>query len=170
LWSASFACLTGLASVAGCDNAADQQRKADQAQVEADQKKAAANAEVQKNANEEQQKVDDMKAKAASTFATERNDYVQRISGQLDALDKQMNDLHAKTNAAPAGQTPLDHVLDDVTKHRDMLRADMTNAQSTNAVDWPGVKAKIDKDIDEAKNSVQTADAQIKKAPPRNYK
>jgi chromosome segregation ATPase len=183
LYSTSFACLTALAGIAGggCENAADKQRKADEAQIAADQKKAAAEQEAQQKASQafqssrqeatkEQQKVDDLKGQAESALMTEKNDYRERLQGQLDTLDKEIADLRLSINAAPAGPTPSNRALDDVTKHRDSLRADLTNMMVVTSYDWPGMRAKIDKDLDESKVSARTAEAQIKKPPPRNWK
>jgi hypothetical protein len=178
VWSTSFAFLTVLTGVAGgCENAADKQRKADQAQIEADQKKAAADEEAMRKATQaynaaqqesmkEQQKVDEQKNEAESAFSAEKSDYAKQVSSQVDLLQKQVSDLHASLNAAPSTEKANDQLLlNDVTARRDTLRGDVASMQTISPKDWPGLKAKIDRDLEESKTSARTASAQIKKAP-----
>src|ERR1043165_995938 len=89
-----------LVAVVGCNKAADEKQKADQAQIEAADKIAEANREADKKINEAQADADKKTAEAQANFLKIREDYRHEVTAKLVDLDHKIADLEAKSRTA----------------------------------------------------------------------
>jgi hypothetical protein len=166
----SMAVLAALATMAGasfavtaCENASDRERKAEQQQIQADQNKLESQRNADQKAREEQQKAADMRAEADKKFAQEKSDYFDKVHQDLADLDKKVNDMKDVTNRATgATKDAFNKTLKDVQAKRDLISSDLDEIGRSTAINWDGIKAKVDKDLDEFKSTVRTASTRIK--------
>jgi F0F1-type ATP synthase membrane subunit b/b' len=162
----------------GCEDAAEKQRQADQAQAEANQKKAAAEVEAMQKAaranNEAEQqianaqrKADQKQNEATASLTKEQIDRLSKVNDALDDLRAKIGELQFAANAETAGSKQADdgHVLNDLVARRDTLSDDASAVPSSTPTSWPALQDKIDKDLDSYRSLARTASAHIKSAP-----
>jgi hypothetical protein len=170
--------LVALALLAGCENTADKQRKADQAQAEADQQKAMAQQQAQQKAAEAQNSAQQQATKGQETandlqnqtdaeLRREQADYSSKVRGELSDLNGKITDLHGASVAEPTATKKADddRVLGELSVRRDALSVDVQSIATATATTWPALKDKIDKDLDDSKSSARTALSHIKSSP-----
>ena len=87
----------------GCNNAADEQAKADKAQAEANEKIATANREAQLKGAVAQAEADKKVAEAQVDFMKLREDYRHKINSSLTDMDAKVADLELKAKKAASG-------------------------------------------------------------------
>jgi chromosome segregation ATPase len=139
--------LTVLGAVAGCDNAADEQKKANEAQATADDKARAAQADADRKI-----------AQAQADFAKLQEDYRHAVASTLTDLDKKIRDLEAKdTTLTGTAKSDMDASLTMIHARRDQVARDLTNLQATPASVWDGARARLDKELDDLKGLVSKA-------------
>ena len=116
---ASAAMALTLTLGAGCDKAADEQRRATAAQTEADKKIAEATKESTTKTTGAQVEADKKIAAAEAEFGNRREDYRHKVQGDLVDLDKKIDLLEAKSKGAKGKvKTDLDLKLAEIRTRR----------------------------------------------------
>ena len=135
-----------LALGTGCNNASDEQHKANAAQAEADRKIAEANKEAVVKTTSAQLEADKKIAAAESDFGKRREDYRHKIQTDLVDLDKKVELLEAKAKTATGKtKTDLDFSLPQIRTRRTAFMMDMKSIDTATAVQWDDTKVRVDK-------------------------
>jgi hypothetical protein len=144
----------------GCNTARDQQKKADEAQTEANDKIAEANREADQKVGEAQAEADKKTADAQATFAKIREDYRHEVSTKLADLDKEIAELEAEAKTAkPAKRPELDAKLADIHTTREMVAKEFQSLDSTTALGWEEFKKRMDKALNDLESKVDRTHA-----------
>lgn len=120
----------------------------------------------QRDMRDRDQKADDTQK---SAIDMQKKDYHARIEAELKDLDNRidaMKDAIDKENKG-ANKDLDKKLLDDVNDRRDALKSDLHEVDSAKESEWPAVKQKTDRDLDELRRSVRTASTRIHTATPR---
>jgi hypothetical protein len=144
--------------VIGCDNAADNQAKANAAQAQANDKINAALSDADAKAKAAQADADQKIADAKASFMKLREDYRHTVTSHLTDLDKKISDLDAKEKTA-TGKTKadLDTSLAAIHSSRTRFTADFNNLEAASATTWDSAKANLDKEWSDLKSMVDKA-------------
>jgi hypothetical protein len=150
--------LFSLMLTAGCDNAADQQDKAINAQMEANAKVQAAQAEADAKMRSAQGGADKKIATAQASFMNLREDYRHTTTNHLIALDHKIADLEgrAKTMTGKA-KADLDEKLTAVHAGRARFATDFEAIGTAEASAWDDAKASLDRALAEVQALVDDA-------------
>ena len=125
-----------LGSTAACDKAADDEKKANVAQAEADEKIALATKEAD-------QKI----AAARAGFMKLREDYRHTTTQNLVELDRDVDGLAAKAKQASGkARTDLDAHLAQIQAGRGAFVRDYEALDATSGAIWDASKARLDKE------------------------
>jgi hypothetical protein len=145
---------------AGCDNsAADAQRQATEAQKKANVEITNANVEANRKASEAQSEADKKIAIAEANFATTREDYRHQKQSDLDALNKQLEDLDAKAKTATGKvKAELRATVPALRAQRDAFVADFHLLATPNAGTWDATRARLDKEWADLRAAVDKAE------------
>jgi hypothetical protein len=154
----SSAMLSLVVFVIACDNAADNQAKANAAQAEANDKIAQARADADAKARAAQDDADQKIADAHANFMKIREDYRHSMTTNLTDLDKKISDLDAKDRKV-TGKTKADLAtsLSAIHASRDRFQADFNNLESASATTFDSAKASLDKEWSDLKSMVDKA-------------
>lgn len=154
------ACMAlSLALAAGCDKAADEQKKADEARAEADNKVIEANREASEKVNAARAEEDKKVAQAQADFLKMREDYRHKVTEDLTGVDKEIAELEAKAKTATGKtKTTLDSNLPNVRTLRENVSNEYRSLELASAITWDDAKARVDKAVDELKKAVDKAD------------
>lgn len=156
---ASAAIALTLTLGAGCDKAADEQQKANQAQAEADKKIAEANKEAVTKTTGAQVEADKKIAAAEGDFGKRREDYRHKVQTDLVDLDKKIDVLDAKAKSATGKvKTDLDARLGPIHARRTAFGASFANVSTVTAPVWDDTKVRLDKEWTDLKGMVDKAD------------
>jgi hypothetical protein len=153
----------GLLLASACNQSpAKEQEAARSAQQSADEKSNQFRATAEEKSAEEQAKANDKAREAARTLDETKNDYRHKAQSDLDALTKKIDDLKAKSSKA-TGQTKvdLDRALADVTARRDAVDGQIRSIDAANADQIETVKARLDDQIAQLRQSVNEAEKRI---------
>ncbi len=157
LFASAIVALT-LTCVVGCDKAADDQNKANNAQAEADKKIADAKKEAADKANNAQAEADKKIAAAEGDFGKRREDYRHKIQTDLIDLDKKIDVLEAKAKTATGKtKTDLDANLAVIRTRRASFSQEMKGVDTATAVTWDDMKVRVDKEWTDLKALVDKA-------------
>jgi hypothetical protein len=170
--------ILALAGLPACENTADKQRQADQAQAAADQKKAAAEEEAQHKAAEAynaaqqvatnaQRKADDKETAVLTKLSKEQVDSMSKVSSAIQDLNGKLDELNAASKAETEANKQAEdtRLTTDLSARIAILQADEKAIVESTAMSWPTVEAKVDKDLDGYRSSARTASVRIKSAP-----
>jgi hypothetical protein len=148
-----------LALGAGCDKAADEQRKADEARVEANDKVSEANREANEKVNAARAEEDKKVAEAQASFLKIREDYRHKVTEDLVGVDKEIAELEAKAKTA-TGKTKatIESNLPNVRTLRENVANEYRSLELASAITWDDAKGRVDKAVDELKKAVDKAD------------
>jgi vacuolar-type H+-ATPase subunit H len=154
------ACLAlSLPFAVGCEKAADEQHKADQARTDADQKVDQANREASDKVNAARADADKEVAEAQANFQKLREDYRHKVTESLVTTDKSIADLEAKAKTAKAKEkTTIDAALPNVRSLRESVMTEYRSLDLSSAVTWDDSKGRVDKAIDDLKKAIDKAD------------
>lgn len=145
-------------AIVGCNKAADEKKKADEAQIEADQKIAAANREAGEKINEAQAEADKKTAEAQASFLRMREDYRHEVTKKLVDLDHKIADLEVKSRTATGkSKADLDARLKQIHAERDAFVSDYKGIEVASATTWDSTRARLDKRWDELTKLVDRA-------------
>jgi hypothetical protein len=143
-----------------CDKSgADAQAEANKAQEQANAETAKANDKVSTTSAQAQINADSKIAAARADFATTREDYRHEMQNNIDALNKQLDDLDVKARKATGtAKTDLRATLPALRAQRDAFLADFQSLGNATAVTWDATRARIDKEWTDLKVVVDKAD------------
>ncbi len=148
-----------MASTAGCDKAADEQRNADQARAEADRKAIEANREATTTINAAQADAEKKVADAQASFLTMREDYRHKATESLIEVDKDIAQLEAKVKTLKSKtKAELEARLPNLRTQREAVTNEYKSLELSSALTWDATKARVDKAIDDLKAAVSKAD------------
>lgn len=149
---AAAATSLSLSLVAGCDRANDDQRKADNAQAEANKKIAEARTEATTKITSAQVEADKKVAAAEADFGKLREDYRHEVQADLIDLDKKIDRLEAKSKTATGkAKADLDANLPAIRSRRMVFGSEVKSLEVATAPAWNDTKAKVDKDFSDLK-------------------
>jgi len=152
--SSVFAATAALALVlaVGCDKAADDQAKANNAQNEANTKIDTAKNEAEAKMKAAQADADKKIAEAQASFTKMREDFRHSTTVDLTALDKKIADLDAKAKTATGkAKADLDTNLRAIHASRDRFTTDFNGLASASASTWDAAKANLEKELADLK-------------------
>lgn len=148
-----------LALAAGCNKAADEQKKADEARAEADNKVIDANREASDKINAAQSDADKKVAEAQASFLKLREDYRHKVTEDLVAVDKDIVDLQAKAKTATGkAKAEIESALPNINTLRESVTSEYRSLELASALTWDETKARVDKAVDDLKKAVDKAD------------
>jgi hypothetical protein len=148
-----------LAFAAGCNKAADEQHKADEARAEADNKVMDANREATDKINAAQAEADKKVADAQASFLKLREDYRHKVTEDLVSVDKDIADLDAKSKTATGkNKAEIDASLPNIRTLRENVASEYRSLELASALTWDDAKGRVDKAVDELKKAVDKAD------------
>ena len=143
---------------AGCDKAADDQAKANEAQTEANARIAAARVEADAKMTSAQADADKKIAEAQASFMKLREDYRHTTTTNLADLDKKISDLDAKAKKATGrAKTELDEYLKAIRASRDYFTTNVNALETVQASTWDHAKVNLDKQWADLKALVNKA-------------
>ena len=156
--TACLAASLALSSLA-CDKASDEQRKADQARTDANNKVTDANREATDKINAAQSDADKKVADAQASFLKMREDYRHKVNEDLVTVDKNIADLDAKEKTAKAKEkATIDAALPNIRSMREAVNTEYRSLDLSSAVTWDDAKGRVDKAIDDLKKAIDKAD------------
>ena len=144
---------------AGCNKAADEQQKADQARTDADKKVNDATTEATDKINAARAEADKKVADAQANFLKLREDYRHSVTESLVNVDKDIVDLEAKSKTAKGKvKAGIDSALPNVHTLRDNVTTEYRSLELSSALTWDTTKARVDKAVDDLKQAIKKAD------------
>ncbi len=156
---ASVCMAYSLTLATGCDKAADEQRQADAARLEAETKSAEANREATGKINAAQVEADKKVADAQADFLSLREAYRHKVTENLIGLDKDIANLDAKLKTATGKvKTDLEARLPGIRSQREAFSNEYKSLELASALTWDNAKTRLDKAWDELKKAVGKAD------------
>jgi hypothetical protein len=143
----------------GCNKAADEQRKADEARNEANKKVGEASNDAAEKINAANADADKKVAEAQADFLKLREDYRHKITEDLVSVDKDIADLEAKAKTA-TGKTKaqIEAALPNIRSQRETVSSEYKSLEFSSAVSWDNAKARVDKAYDDLKKAIDKAD------------
>ena len=145
-------------TLAACDNASDDARKAQTAQAEANDKSGAAMKEADQKVKSAQAEADGKIAAARASFSTLRENYRHATLTNLLELDHKVDDLTAKAKqAAGKERTDRNAALKDIHTNREAFWKNYQALDSASESTWDGAKSRLDNEWTELKALVDRA-------------
>lgn len=143
----------------GCNKAADEQKKADEARSEADKKVGEASNDAAEKINAANAEADKKVAEAQASFLKLREDYRHKITEDLVSVDKDIANLEAKAKTA-TGKTKaeIEAALPNIRTQRESVSSEYRSLEFSSAVSWDNAKARVDKAFDDLKKAIDKAD------------
>ncbi len=133
-------------SFTACDKAADEQKKANEAQAKANEKIGEVAREAEEKIKLAQAEADKKIAEAQAGFMKLREDYRHSTNEGLVDLDKKIADMGVKAKKSKAkAKTELDIKVKQVAAARDAFVTDYKEIETATAVTWDATKARLDK-------------------------
>ena len=155
--SASVALSIALAL--GCNKAADEQRKADEARAEADEKVVDANRDATERINAAQAEADKKVADAQANFIKMREDFRHDVSQKLVEIDKDIAGLEAKAKTATGkAKAEIDSKVPNIRSLREQVSSEYRSLELASALTWDDAKARVNKAVDDVKKAIDDAD------------
>lgn len=139
--------LIALAALAGCDEASDLEKKADQAQANADEKIADLRSASSQDIREVQAAADAKIAATQSEFNAMREDYRHETTLKLVVLDKRVADLDArvvKLSGVPRAE--LQAKLNLIKASRGVFLDDYKQLENVTGASWDATKTRLDRE------------------------
>ena len=132
----------------GCDNAADQQKKADTAQKEANERINAAKREAEVTITSAQMEADKKTAEAKKDFDAMNERFRTKTDGEVEMLDRKIAALDRKT-ASLAGKARSAHVakLTEIRAARAAVARDLKALETSPATMWDATKAQVERSV-----------------------
>jgi hypothetical protein len=140
-----------------CETTTDREQRAERLQLEAVQKRA----EAEQKAKQEQ-----AKAVLDQQTAKDEMSYGLRVQKELDSVDCTMSSLQDSADKATgSAKAQDDQVMSDLAARKDTLAQDLKQITVASTNDWNGLRAKVDRDLDDLKKSLRTASTTVTGAP-----
>ena len=135
------------------------QEKANEAQNKANVEITNAVVEANEKAKQAQAEADKAIATAQAAFSTAREDYRHRVQSDIDALNRQLDDLDAKAKTATGTKrTDLRATIPALRSQRDAFVANFQSLGNASAATWDATKAHLDKEWADLKAAVDKAE------------
>jgi hypothetical protein len=135
-----------------CDRAADEQKKANQAQAKANEKIAEVAREADQKIKNAQAEADKKIAEAQASFMKLREDYRHTTTEAMVDLDKKVADLEAKAMKSRAkAKTDLELKVKQLKAGREAFLAEYKTLETASAGTWDETKARLDKQWNDLK-------------------
>jgi predicted aminopeptidase len=148
-----------MAFAVGCNKAADEQRKADEARTDADNKVVDANREATEKINAAQAEADKKVADAQANFVKMREDYRHKVTEDLIKIDKDVAGLDAKVKTATGkAKAEIDSQLPSIRSLREAVSSEYRSLELSSALTWDDAKGRVDKAVDDLKKAIDKAD------------
>jgi hypothetical protein len=148
-----------LVFAAGCNKAADEQRKADEARAEASDKVSDATREASEKIAAAQAEADKKVAQAQASFLKLREDFRHQVNEDLVGIDKDIAALDAKaTTLKGKAKTDLDAAMPNIRALRESVNDEYRSLELASALTWDDAKARVQKAVDNLKAAVDKAD------------
>jgi regulator of protease activity HflC (stomatin/prohibitin superfamily) len=142
-----IATVLSLTLSAACDNASNDNKKANSAQAEADDKTAAATKEADEKVQSAQAAADDKIASARADFMKLREDYRHTTTTNLVDLDHKVTDLETRASEANGKKkVGLDANLKQIHARRETFGEDYRALENASASTWDDTKLRLDKE------------------------
>lgn len=147
-----------LAFAVGCETAADQQRKANEAQDEANRKAERAQEDADRTAQKAQADANREIADAQEKFSKMREEYRHDLQSKLVEVDKEIAELRTQA-ATETGKKKqqIDANLPIIDERRTRLSEAFRELEQASATTWDRAKGEVEKRWDELKHSVESA-------------
>lgn len=152
------------AAVAGCEKSAETQKaEAERAAMEAEKKTTEAAKEAEQKAREARESVDKDRSELHATVMREKVDYRSKLNDALDRIDKDLMDHKVDVKQVKRGDRSKDASLlgNRPAKESAAIQASLTQRDrvmdltdeidKTNDQDWPSLKQRIDRELQEDK-------------------
>jgi uncharacterized protein Yka (UPF0111/DUF47 family) len=152
-----------LLAAAACNQSpAHEQEEARNAQQRADEKSSQFRMQAEEKSAEQQAVANDKAREAARALEVAKNDYRHKAQSDLDSLTKDIDDLRVKAEKA-TGKTRLDleRGIADLTARRDSVDAQIRSIEAANADQIETVKARVDDQIAQLRQSVKEVEKRI---------
>lgn len=145
-------------SFVGCETAADQQHKANEAQGEANEKAVRARADAERAAQKAQADADREIAGAQEKFSKLREEFRHDLQSKLVELDKDIAELRTQSKTATGKKKQqIDANLPIIEERRARVNEAFRQLQEATASTWDRAKSEVEKRWDELKHSVEAA-------------
>lgn len=132
--------------------------KTAKAQNEADEKIMKANEEARHDMAKGQAKANEEIRSANQDIVKARNDYHASTQKEVNEIDNKIDDLKVKAQKAPAKpKADFTDAMKVVETKRSALDTDLRNIDTQPAQTFDSYRAKVDKEIDELKKSIDVA-------------
>jgi len=142
----------------GCENAADQQRKANEAQAEANHEAIEAQVDADRTQHKAQADADREISEAQQKFAKIREEFRHDLKSKLVEVDKEIADLRTQVSTETGKKKQqIEANLPIIDERRALLLASFERLEEASASTWDQVKGEVEKRWDELKHSVQAA-------------
>jgi hypothetical protein len=141
--------------IAGCENAADQQVKANDAQHEANTQVNTTNSDAASKNKSSQADADAKIADAQSSFMAMREDYRHSTAVNLASLDDSITGIEAKDKKATGkAKLDIDSSLVAIRTNRARFLSDFGDLETASAVTWDAAKSRLDVEFGDLKTLV----------------
>jgi hypothetical protein len=122
----------------------------------AEQSEAKKGGQADQKFAEEQRAIQSERAKAEESLRREQGEYTDKVKKELDDYQKTSANLKtAATHATGAAKAEEERLLQDTATHARTVEGDLKMIPRATLSEWAGVKAKVDKDIDELRKGVK---------------
>jgi len=133
-----------------CDNASTEQKKAVNAQAEANDKIVTAAKEADQKSNSAQIEANKKIADAQANFMKLREDYRHKVANDLVELDHKVAELEGKEKDMHGkAKADLEAKLDRIRNSRASFAAAYKSLEVESAATWDATKARLDKQWDD---------------------
>jgi len=132
--------------------------KAIKAQNEANEKTAEANAEANRDMAKGQAKANEEIRQANQDIVKQRNDYQVKTQKEITDIDNKIDDLKVKAQKSEnKAKAEFSDAMRTVDSKRAALDSDLRSIDRQAGPSFDSYKAKVDKEIDELKKSIDVA-------------
>jgi hypothetical protein len=133
----------------GCENAADQQERAIEAQSQAEREKSDVQAKATREAERLQGDADRKVAEAQANFSKMREDYRHGIESKLVGLDENIAKLSIRADEAKVGARAASKTrLQGIREKRAEFQKELSSMESKGASEWDAARAALEKEWD----------------------
>lgn len=140
-----------------CDDSAEEERRMIAAQHEANGRIAAAAALTNQKARQAQLDADNKSAAAQASFLKARENYQQLVKNNLVDLDRNVTELENQAKTAPVKmRVDIQIVLRQLRTRREAYVNNASALEAESAATWDDAKARVDKQWAELQDLIET--------------
>ncbi len=144
----SLAFLLSALQCVACENAADQQKKVDQAQAQALEKVQAAQKEAEKKIAKAEDQAEKKTIEATNQFDAMHERFRSKTKADLDTLDRKIGGLEAKAPASTGrAKLDLDEKLTQIRAARLGVGTDLRALDASPPIGWDAARAQLEKSV-----------------------